>query len=603
MVARSRIVYIIVAVVVLCAINLLLVNTKLISYSSSPAPGPVNTPTATNNNNNNCNCQLTSPPSPINPDTRENDNTTINIVVSVIFDTDLTQLHSMTNSWGQKRDLQLSNNQHVKVHYLLFMPEKMKNLHPHPEFFTATLAPDTFTLIEEPTLFLPHARFPPVISAVSARRMNADWFVFVRAETFVYLHNLAQIVAPLDQESALCLGHILRGDDTAQVMSVDAGFVLSNGAMQILTQSDACHTDPADLDTTLATELFLAQCLTDAEIQFVHVPGFRPLDPLETIMANVRKNGGSEYHPRAPALASRLLNVEPRDRRAIVPVTYFNVSQQVAQVIYDEGRANPKIIHQIWMGDITKAPLEYMFGCKELALRHGWTYKLWDDNTINTELLPMMVNGKIYTEFPNMHGKSDILRYELLYHWGGVYVDADTVCFRPFDLLLAKTRKDKKEAFLAYENEEKRGTLLGSSILGAVQYSSAMLTCIWELNFRKLTDPAFISVGPYLLTDAFEKYGMSAKIFPSKTFFPFHMTEFSVLEKEKWRLDDPNVFTFHRFATTVGGYKAGGSIQLYLDYLSGKDPVKAAISYALIKNQLTTAPNSSSVCIDVNRNK
>lgn len=81
------------------------------------------------------------------------------------------------------------------------------------------------------------------------------------------------------------------------------------------------------------------------------------------------------------------------------------------------------------------------------------------------------------------------------------------------------------------------------------------------------------------------------------------MTEFSVLEKEKWRLDDPNVFTFHRFATTVGGYKVGGSIHLYLDYLGGKDPVKAAVAYGLIKNQLTIAPNSSSVCITVNKNK
>lgn len=181
--------------------------------------------------------------------------------------------------------------------------------------------------------------------------------------------------------------------------------------------------------TTLATELFLAQCLSDAEIPLTHVPGFRPFEPLETITANLRREG-NQLHPRAPALAHRLLHVEQRDRRAILPVTYYNVSQEVAQVIYDEARANPKIIHQIWMGDITKAPLEYMFGCKELALQHGWTYKLWDDSAISTELLPLMVNAKTYLDFPNMHGKSDILRYEILYHHGGVYVDADTVCFR-----------------------------------------------------------------------------------------------------------------------------------------------------------------------------
>lgn len=157
-------------------------------------------------------------------------------MVSVIFDTDLNQLHTMTNSWGQKGDLRLSNNQPVKLHYLLFMPEKMKTLHPHPEFFTASLAPDTFTVLEEPTPLHPHARFPSVIGAVGARQLSADWFVFVRAETFVYLHNLAQIVAPLDEASPHCLGHVLRGDDTAQVISLDAGFVLSHAALQLLTQ-------------------------------------------------------------------------------------------------------------------------------------------------------------------------------------------------------------------------------------------------------------------------------------------------------------------------------------------------------------------------------
>lgn len=232
-----------------------------------------------------------------------------------------------------------------------------------------------------------------------------------------------------------------------------------------------------------------------------HVAGFRPLNPLETILANVRSNT-DEYHPRAPSIARRLLYVEPRNRTDIVPITYFNVSSQVAQVIYDDGRQIPKIIHQIWMGDVAKAPLDNMFGCKDLVVQNGWSYKLWDDEAIDRELFPKMINAEAFSEFPNLHGKSDILRYEILYHWGGVYVDSDTIClrytsttprcyiinlaFRPFDVLLSQTRMEKKEAFLAYENEDKRGTLLGSSILGAIQYSDAMLGCIWELNFRKL---------------------------------------------------------------------------------------------------------------------
>jgi mannosyltransferase OCH1-like enzyme len=137
-----------------------------------------------------------------------------------------------------------------------------------------------------------------------------------------------------------------------------------------------------------------------------------------------------EYHPHTPAVTRRLLNIEPRNRTDILPITYFNVSNEVAQIKYDEERPIPKIIHQIWMGDIAKAPLEHMFGCKDLATQNGWSYKLWDDEAISNELLPRMINANAFSKFPNPHGKSDILRYEILYHWGGVYVDADTVCFR-----------------------------------------------------------------------------------------------------------------------------------------------------------------------------
>jgi hypothetical protein len=124
---------------------------------------------------------------------------------------------------------------------------------------------------------------------------------------------------------------------------------------------------------------------------------------------------------------------------------------------------------------------------------------------------------------------------------------------------------------------------------------------IFLSNSLKLkSDPAFIAVGPHLLTDAYEKYGMSAKILPSKTFFPFHMTEFSSLESQRWRLDDPNVFAFHRFATTVSGYKHTSTPQLYFEYLKNRDPIKAAIGYISIKNQsILPKNNNSTICINV----
>jgi mannosyltransferase OCH1-like enzyme len=52
---------------------------------------------------------------------------------------------------------------------------------------------------------------------------------------------------------------------------------------------------------------------------------------------------------------------------------------------------------------------------------------LWDDENI-LELFdefPTML--KIYNIEPTYNGKSDLLRYLILYKYGGIYVDADTV--------------------------------------------------------------------------------------------------------------------------------------------------------------------------------
>lgn len=95
----------------------------------------------------------------------------------------------------------------------------------------------------------------------------------------------------------------------------------------------------------------------------------------------------------------------------------------------------PKIIHQIWLGG--KLPNEFKkITEKWLKLHPDWEYKLWDDVNIK-ELFPLF-NQKYFNESVNLAEKSDILRYEILYRFGGVYIDTDYECFKNFDFLLHK---------------------------------------------------------------------------------------------------------------------------------------------------------------------
>lgn len=126
----------------------------------------------------------------------------------------------------------------------------------------------------------------------------------------------------------------------------------------------------------------------------------------------------------------------------------------------------PGIIHHIWLGS------ELPQVCKEFRqtwIKHHptWTHILWTDNTKNYTDTDLILTPQSFDEvltllnrtnsegrtivinienlsFPtrdqylhseNYGEKSDILRYEILFYIGGLYVDTDFKCLRPFHAL------------------------------------------------------------------------------------------------------------------------------------------------------------------------
>ena len=47
-----------------------------------------------------------------------------------------------------------------------------------------------------------------------------------------------------------------------------------------------------------------------------------------------------------------------------------------------------------------------------------------------------------------INGKADIIRWEILYEYGGVFIDADAYCIEPITYLV-----EKYQAFAGYEND------------------------------------------------------------------------------------------------------------------------------------------------------
>lgn len=95
----------------------------------------------------------------------------------------------------------------------------------------------------------------------------------------------------------------------------------------------------------------------------------------------------------------------------------------------EENRTFPRILHFIWLG--SALPAKYLSMIDTWKHHHPtWEVILWNDE--NTQTF-QFINESHFKLAPNFGMKSDILRYEVLSRYGGVYVDIDYECIRSLD--------------------------------------------------------------------------------------------------------------------------------------------------------------------------
>lgn len=91
----------------------------------------------------------------------------------------------------------------------------------------------------------------------------------------------------------------------------------------------------------------------------------------------------------------------------------------------------PKIIHHIWLG--SPLPDRCRWFIETWKKKHpDWQFILWDDARVAQLGL---INLRPYVAAINWGEKSDIVRYEVLYRFGGLYVDTDFECLQACDEL------------------------------------------------------------------------------------------------------------------------------------------------------------------------
>lgn len=183
----------------------------------------------------------------------------------------------------------------------------------------------------------------------------------------------------------------------------------------------------------------------------------------------------------------------------------------------------PKIIHQIWLGD-KKMPRQFSSYMESWKRFHPkWKYILWTDTDFP------LINTNVFNQTDNFGIKSDVLRYEILYKFGGLYVDLDFECFKPLDPLLERMQKN---VFAASEGKTPTySNSVANAMIGALPNSEFLEKAIEELpiNFKKTYtdkgDTDFVemvskSCGPAFITSLHKKYPNLLHVFQRLKFYP-----------------------------------------------------------------------------------
>ncbi len=224
---------------------------------------------------------------------------------------------------------------------------------------------------------------------------------------------------------------------------------------------------------------------------------------------------------------------------------------------HKDGYRIPPILHQIWIGP-KPFPEKYKAWQRTWQSLKGWTYKLWTNEDVEALKL---INRELFKSETNPGAQSDIVRLEILYQFGGVYVDTDFECLQPdlFDAL-AKTY----DLFSGLSPLDTRTLVVANGLIGAVPKHPVIKACIDLLSQE---DPSsgtdvgtdgikkavkIVSRGPGLFTKMLllhvDAPGYRDIIFPATFFYPLGLhqmkkTSFDALPTSKSKFDALKVHT------------------------------------------------------------
>jgi mannosyltransferase OCH1-like enzyme len=148
----------------------------------------------------------------------------------------------------------------------------------------------------------------------------------------------------------------------------------------------------------------------------------------------------------------------------------------------------------------------------------GWELKLWGESD-----LPLLRNQALYDTAESYSEKSDIVRFELLLLFGGVYIDCDFECLRGIEQILSGV-----EAFAGFEDDTQVCTAIIGTVPGHPFFDYLVRSLPASVLENGRADPV-VTTGPKYLTRCTAEYDFGdtppVTLFPAAYFYPYPWTQ------------------------------------------------------------------------------
>ena len=220
----------------------------------------------------------------------------------------------------------------------------------------------------------------------------------------------------------------------------------------------------------------------------------------------------------------------------------------------------PHIIHQTWKTH--EIPLRFRYIRDSWLMHHpDWEYRLWsdaDNRAFLVENYPAFLS--VYDSYQTPICRADAIRYFLLKHFGGLYVDLDFECFQPFDTILNSQSVVlglEPQTHLHENASQHQGlTRIVCNALMASPPQHPFWDHVIDAMVAARNEPGPLNAtGPFLLTRAVDSYSDCAtvEVTPDSFFYPADAPDCALgrlFDLENWQRVTAGAHAMHHWAGT-----------------------------------------------------